>query len=88
MRNLAAQGILKILNGIIVGKPQGEQYYEEYKEAILKVVAGEEKLTDLPIIYNVNFGHAMPIGVIPYGITVQLDCDEKRITLLESATKE
>ena len=88
LRNLAAQGILKILNGIIVGKPQGEQYYEEYKEAILKVVAGEEKLTDLPIIYNVNFGHAMPIGVIPYGITVQLDCDEKRITLLESATKE
>ena len=88
LRNLAAQGILKILNGIIVGKPQGEQYYEEYKEAILKVVAGEEKLTYLPIIYNVNFGHAMPIGVIPYGITVQLDCDEKRITLLESATKE
>lgn len=88
LRNLAAQGILKVLNGIIVGKPQGEQYYEEYKEAILKVVAGEEKLTDLPIIYNVNFGHAMPIGVIPYGITVQLDCDEKRITLLESATKE
>ena len=88
LRNLAAQGILKILNGIIVGKPQGEQYYEEYKEAILKVVADEEKLTDLPIIYNVNFGHAMPIGVIPYGITVQLDCDEKRITLLESATKE
>ena len=88
LRNLAAQGILKVLNGIIVGKPQGEQYYEEYKEAILKVVAGEEKLTYLPIIYNVNFGHAMPIGVIPYGITVQLDCDEKRITLLESATKE
>lgn len=88
LRNLAAQGILKVLNGIIVGKPQGEQYYEEYKEAILKVVACEEKLTDLPIIYNVNFGHAMPIGVIPYGIKVQLDCDEKRITLLESATEE
>lgn len=86
LRNLAAQGILKVLNGIIVGKPQAEQYYEEYKSAILKVVAHEEKLTDLPIIYNVNFGHAMPIGVIPYGVKAEIDCEEKKITLLESAT--
>lgn len=88
LRNLAAQGILKALNGIIVGKPQGEQYYEEYKDVIMKVVAHEEKLTDIPIIYNVNFGHAMPIGIIPYGIKTELDCDDKRITLLESATEK
>lgn len=88
LRNLAAQGILKVLKGIIVGKPQGEQYYEEYKDAILQVVAKEENLTQLPIIYNVNFGHAMPIGVIPYGIKAELDCNQKRITLLESATEE
>ena len=76
------------MNGIIVGKPQAEQYYEEYKGAIMKVVAQEEKLTDLPIIYNVNFGHAMPIGIIPYGIQAELDCDNKRIMLLDSATEE
>ena len=87
LRNLAAQGILKVINGIIVGKPQDEQYYEEYKEAILKVVVREEKLTCLPILYNVNFGHAAPIGVIPYGVRARLDCDEKKLTLLESATE-
>lgn len=87
LRNLAAQGGLKVINGIIVGKPQDEQYYEEYKDAILKVVAREEKLTGLPILYNVNFGHAAPIGVIPYGIRARLDCDEKKLTLLESATE-
>lgn len=88
MRNLAAKGVLRRINGIIVGKPQAEQYYEEYKQAILQVVAGEEKLTGLPIIYNVNFGHAMPIGVIPYGVEARLDCGKKTITLLESATTE
>lgn len=88
LRTLAAQGILKVLNGIIVGKPQAEQYYEEYKGAIMKVVAEEEKLIDLPIIYNVNFGHAIPIGVIPYGVKAEIDCDNKRIVLLESATEE
>lgn len=88
LRNFAVQGILKSLSGIIVGKPMDEAYYEEYKEAIFQVVAVEEKLTKLPILYNVNFGHSMPIGVIPYGIQAELDCERKSITLLESATEE
>ena len=88
LRNLAAQGILGALKGIIVGKPKDETYYEEYKEAILQVVKIEEKLHDLPVFYNVNFGHARPIGILPYGIQVELYCDRKSITFLESATAE
>jgi len=87
-RNLAAQGILKVLKGIIVGKPQGEKYYEEYKTAITQVVYSEEHLHELPIFYNVNFGHAKPIGIIPYGIMAELNCENKTITFLESATSE
>lgn len=83
--NMATQGILKVISGIIVGKPQGEVYYEEYKSVIREVVAEEER-TDLPIFYNVNIGHAFPIGVLPYGIKAELNCDKKTITLLESAT--
>jgi muramoyltetrapeptide carboxypeptidase LdcA involved in peptidoglycan recycling len=85
-RNLAAQGILKVLKGIIVGKPQGEKYYEEYKTSITQVVALEENLHELPIFYNVNFGHAKPIGIIPYGIMTELNCEKKTIIFLESAT--
>ncbi|WP_459833179.1 hypothetical protein [Clostridium carnis] len=43
-RNLAAQGILNVIKGIIVGKPQGEKYYEEYKIAINQVIVNKEKL--------------------------------------------
>lgn len=86
LRNLAAQGILQIINGIIVGKPQGEVYYDEYKVAIMQVVADEEHLNDLPVFYNVNFGHSKPIGIIPYGIQAQLDCKNKTITFLECPT--
>jgi muramoyltetrapeptide carboxypeptidase LdcA involved in peptidoglycan recycling len=88
LRNLAAQGILKVLNGILVGKPQAETYYEEYKSNIMQVVAVEEGLTELPIFYNVNIGHAKPIGILPYGILTELDCGNKTITLQESATLE
>ncbi len=86
-RNLAAQGILKAIEGIIVGKPQDETYYDEYKDAMIQVVREEEGLKQLPILYNVNIGHASPIGILPYGIKAELDCDKKTITLLENATK-
>lgn len=86
LRNFAAQGILRVLKGIIVGKPQDEAYYDEYKDAIRQVVAAEEHLTGLPIFYNVNFGHAAPIGILPYGVRTALDCGHRTITLLESAT--
>lgn len=86
LRNLAAQGVLRVIKGIIVAKPQGEKYYEEYKEALVQVVRDEEKLSSLPIVYNLNFGHAKPIGIIPYGTKARLDCKQKTITLLESVT--
>lgn len=86
LRNLAAQGIFGVVKGIMVGKPSKRNKYEPYKEAYLQVIAGECKLKDLPIICNVNFGHAEPIGVIPYGIKCQIDADKKTITLLEPAT--
>ena len=86
LRNLAAQGILNVIKGILVGKPQSEAYYEEYKVAIIQVVGQEEGLYSLPIFYNVNFGHAKPIGIIPYGIQAELDCKNKTITFLECPT--
>ena len=86
LRNLGAQGILNVAKGIIVGKPDGEKYYEEYKGVFIKVLK-EFNRTDMPVLYNVNFGHSSPIGVIPYGVTCELDVDNKKITLLESVVK-
>lgn len=87
LRNLAAQGIFDVINGIIVGKPARRSKYEPYKEVWRKVVGGEAKRPDLPILYNVNFGHAEPIGVLPYGVKCRLDADKKTLTLMERATE-
>ena len=71
-----------VINGIIVGKPKEEKYYKEYKEVYRRVIGKTRK--DLPIIYNVNIGHAQPIGILPYGIKCELDLDNKKITLKEN----
>jgi len=60
--------------------------YEEYKEVFRKVLK-EFGREDMPVLYNVNFGHSSPIGIIPYGIECELDIDNKKITLLESIVK-
>lgn len=87
LRSMAAQGIFDVISGIIVGKPARRSKYEPYKEVLKKVIGGECKHPELPIITNVNFGHAEPIGIIPYGAMCELNCEEKKITLLESATE-
>lgn len=88
LRNLSAQGIFDVINGIIVGKPARRSKYEPYKEVYQKVVGFEAKHPEIPILFNVNFGHAEPIGIIPIGVPCSLDADRKTITLLEPATSK
>lgn len=86
LRNLAAQGIFEEISGILVGKPARRSKYEPYKAVYRRVVGFEAGRPDLPILYNVNFGHAEPIGVLPIGARCRLDAERKTLTLLEGAT--
>lgn len=87
LRNLGAQGIFDVIKGVIIGKPQDEKYYEEYKEVYLKVLKEFNK-ESLPVLYNINIGHAYPTGILPLGTDMQIDFTNKKIILLESPTKE
>ena len=86
LRGLAAQGLFDVISGILVGKPARRSKYEPYKAVWRKVVGFEAGRPDLPILYNVNFGHAEPIGVLPIGARCRLDAEHKTLTLLEPAT--
>ena len=87
LRGMQAQGIFDVICGILVGKPARRSKYEPYKEVLRRVVGFEAGHPELPILCNVNFGHAEPICVLPIGAMCRLDADNKTITLLESATE-
>ncbi len=87
LRNLGAQGVLEEIIGIVVGKPQDETFYEEYKE-IYRQVLKEYHREKLPVLYNLNIGHADPIGVFPLGTKMKVNFTNQTITFLESPTKE
>lgn len=87
LRGLAAQGIFDEISGILVGKPACRSKYEAYKAVWKQVVGFEAGHPELPILYNLNFGHAEPIGVLPIGARCRLDAEQKTLTLLEPATE-
>ena len=41
-------------------------------------------LNDLPIMYNINFGHTSPMIIIPYGAIGEIDCDKGEFSILDS----
>lgn len=71
-------GAFDVINGILVGKPQDEQYYEEYKRVYLEVLGSRK----LPILYNVNFGHATPRTALPYGANARVNAKTQRIEFI------
>lgn len=64
-----------MVNGVLVGKPQDEVFYQEYKHILIKVIDNAK----LPIVYNVNFGHATPRCVLQYGVVAKVDMKQKKI---------
>ena len=72
---LKKRKIFNVIKGIIVGKPIDEIYYNEYKEILIKVT----NEYNLPIIYNLNFGHALPHLILPYGEKMVIDFNKKEI---------
>ncbi|MFF2754952.1 S66 peptidase family protein [Psychrobacillus sp. NPDC058041] len=86
LRNYGSQGILQNAKGIVFGKPQNEKYYEEYKESILRIMK-ELDLNELPVLYNLNFGHTEPKFVLPYGALAEIDCENCTFSILESGVE-
>ncbi|KRN10518.1 S66 family peptidase [Liquorilactobacillus mali] len=84
LSNLEQRGIFGVIKAIIVGKPQNNVYYQEYREK-LKNIAAKYRL---PVLMNVNFGHAYPRTVIPYGCMAKIDFDKKSFEITEPLFQE
>ena len=83
LRCLAVQGVFQHIAGLMVGTPYQGKYYEEYKKELIKVLQIECDLPDLPVFYNVNIGHAIPTGILPFETKTTLDCERKTIHIDE-----
>ena len=76
LRYLKGEGVFDSVSGILVGKPMDEAFDAEYRCALVEVVGDPS----LPILCNLNVGHAAPRCIIPLGVSAHVDADAQRIT--------
>ena len=76
---LEQYGVFEVVNGVLVGKPMDEVYYDEYRGIFINLAERYDK----PILFNMNFGHAHPKCILPYGAEAVVDCDNGTVTINE-----
>lgn len=76
---LQEYGIFDVISGLIIGKPQNEEYYNEYKQIILDEIRNK----NLSIVYNINIGHSTPRCIIPFGVNAKVDVEKQIIEFKE-----
>ncbi len=72
---LKDRGVFSVISGILVGKPMDEVYQEEYHKLLVETVADPS----LPILTNLNIGHALPRCILPFGVKARVDAEAQRI---------
>ena len=80
---LKERGVFDSVSGVLAGKPMDETYSEEYRKLLIRVIDNPE----LPIVFNLNIGHAMPRCIIPFGVEAEVDTDSQVIRFMEQENK-
>ncbi len=73
---LKEYGVFDVVSGVLVGKPMDGTYADEYKDLLVKIIDSPK----LPILCNVNIGHATPRCIIPFGVNATVDAEKQVIT--------
>jgi muramoyltetrapeptide carboxypeptidase len=78
-------GILDRIAGLLIGPTETIQVVPDYPQTVREVVLDVLGDRDIPVIGNVNLGHAGPNIPLPLGIRAAVDADARTIELLEGA---
>lgn len=73
---LKNRGVFDAVNGVLIGKPMNEVYINEYKHLLMEIIDNP----NLPVVYNLNVGHATPRCIIPFGLHATVDANKQQIT--------
>ncbi|WP_155056434.1 S66 family peptidase [Streptomyces blattellae] len=91
LRNMGERGLLQRFGALLMGRPktwsferpnspeEATRYAAGQREAVVRAL--EVYAPDIPVIFDVDFGHTDPQLVIPYGGTIRVDGPARRITV-------
>ena len=77
---LKAAGVFGAVSGVLVGKPMDEKYQAEYHAILCEVIDDPA----LPVLANLNVGHATPRCILPFGVPAAVDAEVQTITFAKA----
>ena len=77
---LKAAGVFGAVSGVLVGKPMDEKYQAEYHAILCEVIDDPA----LPVLANLNVGHATPRCILPFGVPAAVDAEAQTITFAQA----
>ncbi|AOG60497.1 hypothetical protein SHELI_v1c05460 [Spiroplasma helicoides] len=77
LKALEEKNIFKNIKALLVGKPQDNTYFDDYI-FVFKQLA---KKYNLPIVFNLNFGHSYPKFIISYKSCILIDSVKNKLTI-------
>ena len=81
---LEERGVFAAVAGVLVGKPMDEKYFAEYQAELERI--GEKY--QLPIVYNLSFGHGAPRMILPYGGLAEIDAEKQEVWFREQMLED
>jgi muramoyltetrapeptide carboxypeptidase len=84
LTDLEQLGAFDTAAGLVVARPYG--YTAESVKLLWDVVARRTEAAGLPVLANVDSGHADPMLTLPFGVEAELDAGQKVFRLLEAPT--
>lgn len=76
LTHLKNAGVFRAVNGVLIGKPMDRQYEDVYKQLLVEVIDDPA----LPVVCNLNIGHAAPRCILPFGVRACVDVAAQKIT--------
>ena len=73
--------------GLLIGPTEGVSILEGTTQTLREVVLDVVGERDIPIIGNVNLGHAGPNIPLPLGVRAAIDADQLSVELVEAAVR-
>ena len=73
--HLKDAGLFDAVSGVLVGKPMDEAHAKEYRRLLVEVI----DRPGLPVVCNLNVGHALPRCIVPFGVPAHVDAARQTI---------
>lgn len=76
LTHLKNAGVFRAVNGVLIGKPMDRKCEDVYKQLLVEVIDDPA----LPVVCNLNIGHAAPRCILPFGVRACVDVVAQKIT--------